>query len=263
MADEPEILFEIDASKILAKLHFGGKAAAGADANSFIVNTGIKDDTDNGSPEDPGNTTFDLENSQGIYEVGYVTEITYSKKVSIYRTALLDYSKNEAQVQTNNSKEPLTGDNKKSEAERMELEKKFIDKWQKQGEIISKKFKGMSPKDISAELDKLEKDAAKESEKYSAALDKAKDSASKRLQSYMTNFAGPDAGKNVTVESLFMINISDSIKDSNDKDLVANYEIQPISDKDKELMLKKFQADPSKCIERVCFKVKYTIDIEK
>jgi len=79
MADkEPEILFEVDAAKILAKLHLAGLQPCTYDQNKqFIVNTGIKNDDPKAKPEDPGKVEFDLGNSQGEYELGFVTAVTY------------------------------------------------------------------------------------------------------------------------------------------------------------------------------------------
>ena len=79
MADkEPEVLFEIDAAKILAKLHLAGLQPCTYDQNKeFIVNTGIKNDDPKAKPENPGKVEFDLGNSQGEYELGFVTSVTY------------------------------------------------------------------------------------------------------------------------------------------------------------------------------------------
>lgn len=71
---EPEILFDVDASKILAKLHLGAlEACKNWRADGFFVNTGIKNDNPSATPDNPGKVEFDLTNEQ--YEVGYVTEL--------------------------------------------------------------------------------------------------------------------------------------------------------------------------------------------
>lgn len=75
---EPEILFEVNASQILAKLHLAGLQPCTYDRNKeFIINTGIKNDNPNAKPENPGNVEFDLGNAQGEYEIGFVTEAKY------------------------------------------------------------------------------------------------------------------------------------------------------------------------------------------
>ena len=76
---EPEILFEVDASKILAKLHLGAlEAVKQWLSEGFFVNTGIKNDNPSAKPDNPGNVEFDLTN--GTYEVGYVTSIDFEAK---------------------------------------------------------------------------------------------------------------------------------------------------------------------------------------
>lgn len=75
MADD--IVFEINAEDIIAKLHLSGRQAGkGYDKNtSFIVNSGIKGDDLNATPESPGKVKFMLDNSSGQYELGFVTQL--------------------------------------------------------------------------------------------------------------------------------------------------------------------------------------------
>lgn len=60
-----EIVFEINAADMIAKLHLGGVMACDRyDKNtSFIVNTGIIDDDPNAKPDSPGKVKFNLDNS--------------------------------------------------------------------------------------------------------------------------------------------------------------------------------------------------------
>jgi len=72
MADD--IVFEINAEDVIAKLHLAGRMACEYDKNtSFIVNAGIKDDDPNAKPDNPGKVKFMLDNSSGEYELGFVT----------------------------------------------------------------------------------------------------------------------------------------------------------------------------------------------
>ena len=48
-------VFEIDASKLLAKLHLAGQQAI---PNSKVINTGIKDNDPKADPNSPGKVTF-------------------------------------------------------------------------------------------------------------------------------------------------------------------------------------------------------------
>ena len=85
MADS--VLFEVDASKIVAKLHLAGLQACRHNLDKskgeFVVNTGIVDDNPNGKPDDPGKTTFNLKNSSGQYQVGAVLEVSYKKSFGL------------------------------------------------------------------------------------------------------------------------------------------------------------------------------------
>ena len=79
---EPEILFDVDASKILAKLHLGAlEAVKQWLSEGFFVNTGIKNDNPSAKPDNPGKVEFDLTN--GEYEIGYVTTVDYAAKTAL------------------------------------------------------------------------------------------------------------------------------------------------------------------------------------
>lgn len=116
-------------------------------------------------------------------------------------------------------------------------------------------------------MKKAQEEAKKQTESnmdiYNEQIAENRKTAAATLKQYFTVFAGEDKAKGITEDSLVMINIMDNVKDSTDKRLVTNYEIRPMSDKDKELMLRKFQANPKKCEEKVCFKVGYTIELDK
>ena len=81
MADS--ILFEVDASQILAKLHLAGIQATKIGPESFIINTGIVNDNPSAKPDKPGNVSFELKNSSVEYEVGYATWIEYHKSYDL------------------------------------------------------------------------------------------------------------------------------------------------------------------------------------
>ena len=77
MADD--VLFEVDASQIVAKLHFAGLQATreGYHGGAFFVNTGMKDDDPKGEPDKIGKARFDLTNKSGTYQFGWVKPINY------------------------------------------------------------------------------------------------------------------------------------------------------------------------------------------
>lgn len=63
-----KMLFKIDASEILAKMHYAGlQNANSATGKGFFVNTGIVNDSESGSPENIGKTRFDLKNDSEMY----------------------------------------------------------------------------------------------------------------------------------------------------------------------------------------------------
>lgn len=251
MADEPKVLFEVDASKILAKLHLAGVQSIKLDVGEFFVNSGIKNDDPNAKPDNPGKVEFDLTNAQGEYEVGYVGSIKYERSFDIQKKLdelAKEFSKEAA------GKELLAKTKDADDKHKKDL----IDQLEKDAGIKVK-----SLEDIEAAQEEAKKQNESNMEDYNDQRDKIKRKAAIAIKKYLTVFAGEDKAKGVSEDSLVMINISDKVKDSKDPALVKNFEIRPLSDKEKELMLKKFQADPKNCEERVCFKVGYTIEIEK
>ena len=250
MADEPKVLFEVDASKILAKLHLAGVQSIELDAGEFFVNSGVKNDDPTAKPDNPGKVEFDLTNAQGEYEVGYVGSIKYERSFDVQKK--LDELAKEFSKAA--GKEILAKTKDADDKHKKDL----IDQLEKDAGIKVK-----SIEDIEAAQEEAKKQNESNMEDYNDQRDAIKKKAAIAIKQYLTVFAGVDKTKGVSEDSLVMINISDKAKDSKDPALVKNFEIRPLSDKEKELMLKKFQADPKNCEERVCFKVGYTIEIEK
>lgn len=80
----------------------------------------------------------------------------------------------------------------------------------------------------------------------------------------MNVFAGPDKVSAVNDADVVTITVAPTAKDSTDKALVANYEIQAISDQERAKMQKQFEANPKKdAEEKICFKIGYTVQIDK
>lgn len=304
---EPEILFEVNASQILAKMHLAGLQPCSYDKNKeFIVNTGIKNDDPNAKPDNPGKVEFDLGNSQGEYEIGYVTEIgPYSRTIGgtnlieqlsqliaklktiegdkseeTDEKGLLDKTKADAKSTKEDEKKKeiieqirnllMSEDNKdmiaameiqiaQTKIEDIRDEKDFYEKFNKMTSDDLDAF----IKELSEKNKNFEKDNKSLETLYNNKVQDAQNKAIENLQKYLTVFVGPDKIKDFKSDNVVMINISDKIKDSNDSNLVKNFEIIPISDKDKELMLKDFETHPDKCIEKVCFKTGYTIQLDK
>lgn len=346
---EPEILFEVDASQLLAKLHLAGLQPCSYDQNKeFIVNTGIKNDDPKAKPENPGKVQFDLGNSQGQYELGFVTTIgPYPRSTGLGNvvsqiTEIIaklktsegdkseDTSDKDEEVRQNKSlldkdkdaqKKDGAGD-KEEAADSSEKDPKKAEELKEYEEVLEKinkviganeaqlkssgidiaKFqkeqldaigksatykkekgeKAQTPSDINDILgthffiefvealikmleEKSKGDESNEAakKKYDDMKQKAQDKAGDQLSKYLTVFVGPEKASKFNVDDLVMIHINEKVKDSKDNSLVKNYEIIPMADKDRELELQKFQTDPANCIEKVCFKTGYTVQIDK
>ena len=267
MADN--VLFEVDASQIIAKLHLAGVQAVSLEKDEFIVNTGILNDDANAKPDKPGKVMFDLKNSSGEYQAGFATWLEYHKTYEL-ENLMNDLSQLLAKV---------VGDKSK-------LQDKDKKEQQKQISTLESRIKTiLSPYGINAEDEQL-KDPEKLAELKKEALDtignddkalydKAVEEVSKyaaqKLNTYMVMFAGKDNVKNIGPLDMGMIDISDKVKGPNDKSLVSMFEVQPMSEQEKAKMVEQFKLnykeDPSKknlnCKQKVCFVVKYTLNVDK
>lgn len=255
MADS--VLFEVDAAKILAKLHLAGRQATGG--NGFIVNTGILDDDDKAKPDNPGNVAFDLKNKTGDYQVGYVIDIRYTKTYGLDST-LSQLS--ELVAKKANAKVDAKVDDKDEKLE-VELKDKvkaaFASTKEKLDEKLLDSVDGL--KEVKELANKVLKN---ESEDYKKAIDAVKAEAIKNLKAYLNVFAGAD---NVNAFSdANMITVSSKVKGPNDKSLVSDYEIQPIAEAEKAKLVAASTAKSGQndnCAEKVCFRVQYHLDIDK
>ncbi len=266
MADS-DVLFEVDASQILAKLHLAGIQSISIGANEILVNTGILNDDIKANPDKPGKVAFDLTNKTGEYEVGYVMPIAYRKSYGVEN--LIDaISDLLAKTSGNLSKIDDKIDKNSDEYKKIDAAKDKVVE-------IFKAYK----KDVDIDINDLDgikdlKDEAKnlvksDEDGYKAAIDKAQDEAIQKISMYLKTFAGSDNVKKIDAASVGQLFISDSIKKSTDKGLVSMYEIQPMSDQEKAKLESSFRAafekDPTKenCRCKICFKVKYTLNVDK
>lgn len=280
MAKEPEILFEVDASKILAKLHLAGLQPCTYDQNKeFIVNTGIKNDDPKAKPDNPGKVEFDLSNSNGEYELGFVTTITYKffqqagvrhilQKIDSLASKL-------AVSQKDKEKSPLLAKQQDEDQKIVQelkdlLNDKDAQDILKNSKIDYTKFSFDSQESMNAVREELKQhindlDAeAKEEDDRDKEIARAKADAIGVLKTYVNVFAGPERASSINDNEVVMITVAPTVKSSTDKALVANYEIVPISDKDRAAMQKQFEASKSKdAEEKICFKIGYTVQIDK
>ena len=339
---EPEILFDVDASKILAKLHLGAlEAVKQWLSEGFFVNTGIKNDNPSAKPDNPGKVEFDLTN--GEYEIGYVTSIDFEAhdklnqlidKISPIIAKIKTNQKiGEAEELSNNknadeeNKPLLSKDkNQKKQKERKERDTNINGEIKKAFDLINaeiKKFEkdlveiGIDPNkqledirktnDFANLLKKANEEEKKKNPNYedltvdkitsydnilfypelfkktleqlvsniqeavkkngsSTSLDNISDKDFKNafngLQAYMNVFVG-DKAKAMKDDNVVVQFVSSEVKDSNDKKLVANYEIVPADAKEIELQHKKNEANKDKATMKVCFKIGYSVQIDK
>lgn len=281
MADkEPEVLFEIDAAKILAKLHLAGLQPCTYDQNKeFIVNTGIKNDDPKAKPENPGKVEFDLGNSQGEYELGFVTSVTYKfHQQSGVRSVLSKIDKLASELavaEKDKEKKPILAkqeeeDNKKKQEIKDILDDPAAQDVLKKSKIDYTKFKFDSQEGVNAVREELKKhindldDESADEDDRAKQIERARGDAIGVLKTYLNVFVGPDKGSSVKDDDVVTITVAPAVKSSSDNGLVANYEIQAISDQERAKMQKQFEANPKKdAEEKVCFKIGYTVQIDK
>lgn len=297
MADKT-ILFTIDASEIIAKLHYAGLQPVKGDVksndyNGFIVNTGIVDDDPNGSPENIGNARFDLKNSTNRYQVGFVRDFSYKMLFSL-ENIVTDVSKLRSEMLSKGQKKLLDQSNEDD----VKLQQKFntavettIDAFTRAQQTYEGVKVNMPKKEdfntveglekIRAEAVRIQNDFA--SADFNKNLKDAKAKALEILQTYMDVFAGKDNMKAMDENSIQAIQVSDEAKTANAKGLVKDFEIQAISSKELSALNAKFKTDALEnyslldkngniatdrrmgeyeCNVRMCFYVNYTMAIE-
>lgn len=266
MADQ--MLFEVDASQIIAKLHLAGLQGIKIPPNEFLINTGIVDDDPNAKPDNPGKVTFDLKNSSYEYEVGYVTDLVYHKAFNLEN--VFDEIQ-DALSKTSGDKSKMLDNlknNKEAYAKFEDAKKRLQTTFKAYGEDV-KDDQFQSLDTIKELRNKAKELVDADLAEYTKMIEEKKNYCAEKLQAYMKAFAGADNVDTINASKLGMVDISDKVKDSNDKSLVTMYEIQPMSDQEKAKLVDQFKAnfmkDPKQpnCKQRVCFKVKYSLNVEK
>lgn len=86
MANPNDAIFEIDAGKILAKLHLAGQQAI---PNAIPINTGIVNPVAKADPSKPGNVEFNLDNKSGQYEFGVLKLLSYQVPIDVSKNKKL------------------------------------------------------------------------------------------------------------------------------------------------------------------------------
>ena len=268
MAEDKESLFTVNAGQILAKLHLAARQASELGL-FYAVNSGMKDDTLNDKPDNPGKALFDLTNKSGEYEVCLMTQKPVEYLPQIVLSAVPSVQKDLEKY--NQLKEKSTKDKEadekkgvtdkpnqniqKSEDEMKKLQDKIFNEIKKIGVKVDSDdtFETVNKK-IAEENEKRKKDQDQK-------LSKLKKDVVKSMNDYFKTFAGKDA-KNVKEDQLVPLQFDVSVNDPS-KLKIEDYKIEGMD----EAELKKWNAEILKDLSKVVqlnagYKVAFTVEVE-
>lgn len=274
MADK--MMFTVDAQQIIVKLHFAAlQATRGSTGQGkFFVNTGIENDDPKGNPEKVGKTTFRLDNSSGSYQVGYISDLTYQKSFKL-DNAITDIFKLRAELYSEDKalldKNGIDAEKQKRFSEYSKMINdalKTAGKSEFKEEDFQNEGKLTEIRDIINRLMKTDKNVIAKMSTRNEELKKKKEEVMPILEQYMNVFAGADNVKNLNEKNVSDMQVSSQLKGPNDSGLVNNFEIQPISNKEREALNANFRSKAVKskdgsatCTEKICFCVEYTLSV--
>lgn len=276
------MMFTVDASQIIAKMHFAALQATRGDVDKatkgggFIVNTGIVKDNPNGVPEQLGKTRFNLDNSSGKYYVGIVSNIGFYQSFAL-ENAITDIFKLRAELY--GADKSLLDKNEK-DAEEMtkrfdEVAQTIKDALADAGEDVPEDDEFRDESTLVKIRDTIKKiiDTNKDNivSTYSKAVDDKKVECIPVLQKYMNVFAGSDNVKTITSKNVLAMQVSSNISSPNDKMLVKDFSIQAIPQGEKDALAASFKEKALKnpddgsrkdnCVVKMCFYVEYSLSI--
>lgn len=272
------IMFTVDASQIVAKMHFAALQATRGDVNQvkgFFVNTGIINDNSNGVPEKLGKTRFNLDNSSGKYYVGIVANMGFYQSFALdnaitdifkLRSELYGTDKSLLDKNPDKANEMTTKFNSFAET----IQKALTDSGENAPSIDDFKDEKKLVQIRDTLKNAISKNTNEKISTYNSVLAKTKTNMAKYLQNYMNVFAGSDNVKDITDKDVLAIQVSSKITGPNDKSLVKNFSIIPIPQNEKDALTASFKEkalkNPSKddkdnCIVKMCFYVEYNLTI--
>lgn len=238
MADN-NFLFEIDAGKILAKMHLGGQMKY---KNLKFFNTGILNNEDK-KPEDitaKSKITFDFENKSGIYEIGVlVPDVDIKMPNTPDEIASAEYGANKEVEDDVDKQSGITDD-----AE--EVDKKKEEEKEK-----------LSPEEIK----KMQEENKKA---FNDTIIKGRKIAVGYLQAYMTSFAGAEEAKKINEKNVIITYLSDKDTDPF-KIKYKDWKIPALNDKevhkqwDEQLKKGDLKAFT---LHNVCYKTAYSLEMK-
>lgn len=208
MANSNDILFTIDAGKILATLHLA--AVTQAPNYKPIYNTGIKDCTESDTPENPGKATFDFSNKK-MNEIGFFREDTYPEVISLKNNILL--KKEEEQLNKLVKSQGLTDTDDKVKAQKEKIVK------------LKQSLTGVKESEyekIDSEIEKINEERKKRKQEVLAKLKKR---AFKDIKQYLTTFSGKEHASKFKEDEI-LVSLLDKMPKSLKDVEVKNYKIQ-------------------------------------
>lgn len=224
MATEYKASFDFDTGQIFSKLHLAGLQPL---KNKNVINTGILNNDPSAKPDKPKDVNFDFKSKDGKYEVGIFTLMEYQ--------APLTEKNDKALIELNKNKSNLNATDPKAK----DIETKIAERKEELVELNKKR-----QEDYNKELSKIKKDSLSE------------------LKKYFTVFSGKEMAARITENNIKQVVLSDTVKDSKDKNVVKDYKIQQITKEELEKKQKEIAEDQDKAdkaVMNVCFKIGYTI----
>lgn len=268
MAEQFNPLFKIDAGQILAKLHLAGKEAA---LDFIVINSGMKDEVDGDTADNPGKSLFDLTNKRGEYEVCFVTNVPFQYKEEIVLSA--DPVVQKAQEEFNAAKEKAGEAKDKDNSKGITSQQK--DEAPKANDEVKKaqedKNKAVQkaigdvklPKDASAEDVKAAVNKANEKREADKKknLSTWKKYAIDQMNAYFQTMAGKDA-KKIAEKDLVMVQFPEEYNKLSDFE-VKDFKIQGMKDAELEKWRKQAAENQDKVQKvRFGFKAAFTVEVE-
>lgn len=254
--------FEIDAAKLIAKLHRG---ACETHKDMLFFNSGITDD-EKITPEQCEKSKIGFDTGLGEYELGVIAQSEIECKLKHNGEEILD--KMTETKKENDEKAKITDnpDQKTNESGvpsfmsfLKEDDKKKEDAKAAGGEVLVDPF--TEPKDADDEVKKMIKENQDELQKV---IDTAVKNAVQYLKDYMTVFAGKDEAGKIAEKSVVKTYLSADVDPT--KFQYKDGKIEGLSDEDRlkawhEELKKKPDIDVY-VIKNLCCKVAYKLDME-
>ena len=286
MANLNDSLFEINAGKILAKLHL---AAQQAIPNSIAINTGIVNPVAKADPENPGNVDFNLDNKSGEYQFAVLKLLQYHVPIDLSKNKKL--AELQKKLEKAKEKDKKNGKDKHSDAKLTAKTKDEDDKDKDtEGEVdknseaykvqqeILKEFASYNLKDYKESKDNFEESTESfkqaveaENKKRSDEKEQKQEALQKEaftdIQTYFTTISGKQNASKIKQTDIVQLNadVDGKTKDPTQFKDIKDFKITTKAvDKAIEKYEQKIQeTKPNEVISRnIMFAVGFSVEIE-